>query len=144
MAEPTATPLSQAVELQLTGHPDAKNKYGSGHIRPERVFFYYLPDRTSAHLYGSWVRKNGELTDAPVDQLYRHDDAWPDWLTELARQHTPADRAVEADTLPAWLQQRFDPRGADWEQLSDDDRAYWQHEAAAVRRAVTRNGFKEA
>jgi hypothetical protein len=46
------------------------------------------------------------------------------------------------DTLPAWLAQRFDPRSPDWEQLSDDDRAYWEHHARAVRRAVARNGFK--
>ena len=47
------------------------------------------------------------------------------------------------DTLPAWLQQRFDPRGPDWDKLDDDDRAYWEHQARAVRRAVARNGFKE-
>lgn len=50
--------------------------------------------------------------------------------------------AAAEDTLPAWLAKRFDPRGADWDGLSDDDRAYWAHQAAAVRRAVARGGFK--
>ncbi|WP_086562033.1 hypothetical protein [Streptomyces africanus] len=90
MAEPAATPLSHSIELALTGQPDVKNKYGSGQIRPERVVFYYLADRTNAHLHGSWIREDGEQTDAPVDQLYRHDDDWPDWLTALARKHAPA------------------------------------------------------
>lgn len=90
MSQPTATPLSQSVELQLANQPDTKNKYGSGHIRPNLVVFYYLTDRTNAHLHGSWVRENGEATDAPLDQLYRHDDDWPDWLTTLARKHAPA------------------------------------------------------
>lgn len=45
---------------------------------------------------------------------------------------------IAADTLPAWLAHRFDPRGPDWDNRSDDDQAYWAHEAAAVRRAVTR------
>jgi hypothetical protein len=49
-----------------------------------------------------------------------------------------------ADTLPAWLAQRFDPRGPDWNALTDDDRAYWEHQARAVRRAVERGGFKPA
>lgn len=46
------------------------------------------------------------------------------------------------DTLPAWLAQRFDPNGAPWDALTDDDRAYWEHQARAVRRAVARGGFK--
>lgn len=70
----------------------------------------------------------------------------------LAGMTTPAERAAAAaeapaDTLPQWLCQRyrryafpFDKRT--WEQLPDDDRAYWAHEAAAVRRAVARDGFK--
>lgn len=51
------------------------------------------------------------------------------------------------DTLPAWLHQRFGTRGRygqSWDALSDDDRAYWEHHARAVRRAVDRGGFKPA
>lgn len=51
-----------------------------------------------------------------------------------------------ADTLPAWLYQRFArfrPGGPEnWGDVSSDGRAYWAHEAAAVRRAVARGGFK--
>jgi hypothetical protein len=32
--------------------------------------------------------------------------------------------------------------GAGWENLDADDRSYWEHQARAVRRAVTRGGFK--
>lgn len=47
------------------------------------------------------------------------------------------------DTLPEWLYQRFARnRNVLWEDLPDDTRSYWAHEAAAVRRAVARNGFK--
>lgn len=46
------------------------------------------------------------------------------------------------DTLPAWLYQRFAGGVPAWEFLDDGDRAYWEHHAAAVRRAVERGGFK--
>jgi len=46
------------------------------------------------------------------------------------------------DTLPAWLHRRFAGGVPAWEFLDDGDRAYWEHQAAAVRRAVARGGFK--
>lgn len=46
------------------------------------------------------------------------------------------------DTLPAWLYRRFNRLAKPWEALTDDDRAYWEHQACAVRRAVARNGFR--
>lgn len=57
-------------------------------------------------------------------------------------EHIDDCPGCDTDTLPAWLAQRFDPRGPGWDALSDDDRAYWEHQARAVRRAVARNGFK--
>ena len=48
------------------------------------------------------------------------------------------------DTFPAWLYQRFMQGGAGWDNLDDDQRAYWEHQARAVRRAVERGGFKPA
>jgi hypothetical protein len=102
--ERTATVLSQSVELALTGQPDTTYKYGmgtiraAGSIRPERVVFYYLDDRINAHLYGVWVHDNGHVTDHPVDQLYRHDEDWPDWLTEMARKHDPRTKAATDQT----------------------------------------------
>jgi hypothetical protein len=49
------------------------------------------------------------------------------------------------DTLAAWLYQRFAViHGCPaWETITEDDRSYWEHQAAAVRRAVTRGGFKK-
>lgn len=47
----------------------------------------------------------------------------------------------EEDTLPQWLHRRFGPERA-WGSLRPEDQAYWVHEAAAVRRAVERGGFK--
>ncbi|MEU3529176.1 hypothetical protein AB0E62_35900 [Streptomyces sp. NPDC038707] len=82
--------------------------------------------------------------------LQRLEDRQQQWAREDAAAqsaavvaHVVADDSDNPDTLPAWLSQRFDPRGPDWEQLSDDDRAYWEHHARAVRRAVTRGGFKD-
>lgn len=55
------------------------------------------------------------------------------------------------DTLDHWLYNRFgrlmerlDPTevAKNWEQLEEDGKLYWSHEAAAVRRAVGRGGFK--
>lgn len=60
-------------------------------------------------------------------------------ITDAIGQLAPVE-----DTLPAWLAQRFDPRGPEWDALADDDRTYWEHHAAAVRRAVARGGFKTA
>ena len=47
-----------------------------------------------------------------------------------------------ADTLPEWMNHRYGRNPHGWDGLSDDERAYWAHEAAAVRRAVARGGFK--
>ena len=49
---------------------------------------------------------------------------------------------MSEDTLPQWLYQRFVRSAIAWEHLAESDRLYWSHEAAAVRRAVERNGFK--
>lgn len=54
-------------------------------------------------------------------------------------------RLDTVDTLPQWLAWRFGHHattGTDWAGLSGGDRDYWAHEAAAVRRAVERDGFK--
>jgi hypothetical protein len=59
----------------------------------------------------------------------------------LAETYEPVTEHA-ADTFPAWLARRFDPNSPPWDGMSDDDRTYWQHQAAAVRRAVTRGGFK--
>jgi hypothetical protein len=80
--------------------------------------------------------RQGDL--AAVQQALLHhavDDA-------NARDNARQAGTSQPDTLPAWLQQRFDPRGPDWSALTDDDRSYWEHAARAVRRAVARGGFK--
>jgi hypothetical protein len=46
------------------------------------------------------------------------------------------------DTLPHWLYVRFGKGPMAWHELTPDDQSYWEHEAAAVRRAVARGGFK--
>jgi hypothetical protein len=69
-------------------------------------------------------------------------------LTELALD---ADAARPEDTFPEWLFQRFSPdlvftgplAHDAWLALTQDDRDYWAHEAAAVRRAAARDGFKD-
>jgi hypothetical protein len=68
---------------------------------------------------------------------------WCDRATKAEARVAELERpAVDSDTLAAWLSQRFDPRGPDWEDLTEDDRSYWEHHASAVRRAVSRGGFK--
>lgn len=55
----------------------------------------------------------------------------------------PTSEAQAVDTLPEWLYWRFAcDRNVPWDELHDDIRSYWAHEAAAVRRAVARGGFK--
>jgi hypothetical protein len=119
--ERTATPLSQSVELALTHQPDVKYKYGTGRLRPERVVFYYLNDRTNAHLHGVWIREDGEPTDDPCDQDYRHDVEWPGWLAEMARDRDP--RAVPAGQAPSTDQTALRDRIA--EALADADGWKW-------------------
>ena len=48
------------------------------------------------------------------------------------------------DTLGKWLYRRYGElrQETSWENLSPGDQAFWEHEAAAVRRAVGRGGFK--
>lgn len=54
------------------------------------------------------------------------------------------------DTMAQWLRWRYGSRpyttgdpSKGWDDLSVTDKAYWEHEAAAVKRAVARGGFKE-
>ena len=67
-------------------------------------------------------------------------------IDEILATMPGAERASGpvSDTLPAWLYQRFMPHGEGWDRLDDEDRAYWEHQARAVRRAVARGGFKPA
>lgn len=64
-----------------------------------------------------------------------------EWEAAKATEVAAAEQAPR-DTLAPWLAQRFDPQGAPWDGMSDDDRSYWEHQARAVRRAVARDGFK--
>lgn len=49
--------------------------------------------------------------------------------------------AEPQDTLAEWLFKRFNEYG-NWNRLYPMDKLFWEHEAAAVRRAVGRGGFK--
>ncbi|TGZ14705.1 hypothetical protein DV517_61880 [Streptomyces sp. S816] len=46
------------------------------------------------------------------------------------------------DTLAAWLHWRFGTPAEPWSEVPDEDKACWEHQARAVRRAVARDGFK--
>jgi hypothetical protein len=61
-------------------------------------------------------------------------------VAELGALPVPAGNA---DTLPAWLRQRFTSSAVTWANLDDVERSYWEHEARAVRRAVQRGGFRQ-
>jgi hypothetical protein len=99
----TVTVMEQLIELRVTGQPDVKNKYGSGHVRPTEVSFRYRPGGVRAQVYGHWVREGGELTDAPCSQDYaahEYDMAdWPEWLAALAvlTRAAPAAPSAPAD-----------------------------------------------
>jgi hypothetical protein len=109
MTERTAAPLCQSIELALTAQPDVKYKYGSGRIRPQRVVFYYLTDRINAHLYGTWVREDGEATEDPVDQDYRFDGTdWPGWLADMAREYDPRAKVAAPVDRAAVLREAAD------------------------------------
>lgn len=52
----------------------------------------------------------------------------------------------QPDTLAEWLWGRYhgdDDWHKEWSELDQEDRLYWEHQAAAVRRAVYRGGFKQ-
>lgn len=53
----------------------------------------------------------------------------------------PRPAAPVVDTLPEWLEHRYGTRFA-VTSSPEGDRSYWEHEAAAVRRAVARGGVK--
>jgi hypothetical protein len=120
----TATPLSHAIELRVTGHPDVPNKHGSGHIRPTDVDIRYRDGSIRANLYGRWVREDGELTDAPISQnyaAYKGDTAdWPDWLAELARKNAPKEQPADQAALRERITDALlTTRRTDWEGKAD-------------------------
>lgn len=77
-------------------------------------------------------------------------ETWMECRCAAARKAAATITAVASagptvDTLPEWLYQRFARyrrHAPAWSNLSDHDQDYWAHEAAAVRRAVARGGFK--
>lgn len=100
---------------------------------------------------------------SPVTMICGDCDGLVDWITcptggwWAHRVHpednhdaspVPADPDMKPDTedtLPQWLYQRYVPADerVPWENLSEEDRSYWEHHAAATRRAVARGGFKD-
>lgn len=133
MTSPTATPTCQTTELQLAGYPDTKYRWGGGLLRPHRVAITTLDDRRSAHLRGTWINEDGEATTQPADQLYRHDDIWPDWLAELADKHRPSIM-IARPGLASTGRDEDDPRADGPESLrTQRDLAQKQVDAWAAR-----------
>lgn len=87
-------------------------------------------------LHDTWV---GVKTGQHVVQSVKG-ETYPIDEDVLAETYELVTETAE-DTFPAWLAQRFDRNSPPWDALDDDSRSYWQHEAAAVRRAVARGGF---
>ncbi|MEU0207408.1 hypothetical protein [Streptomyces canus] len=88
-------------------------------------------------LHDTWV---GVKTGQVVVQGVKG-ETYPIDADVLAETYELVTEPVE-DTLAAWLAHRFDPNSGPWDGMSDDDRSHWEHEAAAVRRAAARGGFK--
>jgi hypothetical protein len=86
------------------------------------------------------VAKHGDLGDVQK-LLAEHERDEQDAYAE-AEKNGRATAGTTPDTLASWLYQRFMSHGVGWDNLSDDDRQYWEHQASAVRRAVARGGFK--
>jgi hypothetical protein len=106
---------------------------------PETITTDDKPHLTLARLaqqagYAYRFAKAGQLAEA-LEHLDAIERLVASYRTELGGK----------DTLAAWLYQRFAViHGCPaWDTLTDDDRSYWEHQAAAVRRAVARGGFKE-
>jgi len=96
-------------------------------------------------------------------QIKNRARTWPDWQTASDDAPIEHDRTGEKEsfatrlmksgtdqmmsdllddsTLPEWLAQRF--ATDDWDEMSDVDKDYWKHQAAAVTRAVLRGGFRK-
>jgi hypothetical protein len=85
----------------------------------------------------TWTADAARSLDLNAARIERGED------TALLRRMADEAQPEQHDTLPAWLHQRFMPDGTGWDQLDDDDRSYWEHQARAVRRAVLRGGFKQ-
>lgn len=68
-------------------------------------------------------------------------------LVDEALKEEAQEVVPEQDTLAEWLYWRYSKsqlfEDRDWSKLSEDDKAFWEHEATAVRRAVSRGGFKK-
>jgi hypothetical protein len=101
---PAFTVTAQTISVLVSGQPDIENKFGPGLIRPDDVRLTYRGQHIDARVDGRWVRENGELTTARLDQHYTVRDAtdivaWPDWLCALATLMRPSDAApsVPAD-----------------------------------------------
>ncbi|MCX5365857.1 hypothetical protein OG864_44985 [Streptomyces sp. NBC_00124] len=89
-----------------------------------------------------WVEDHGAyISLTHVDPV--SEDVWQAAKEAEALAAAEAEAQKPKDTLPAWLYQRFNRVAPAWTSLSDADRSFWEHEAAAVCRAVARDGFRE-
>lgn len=166
-----AVPSSRAAAL--TEAADALLPIWEAVYEPGNVSTYLIgytndeaPARAAAE---AWLRSQADVTgrlewvpwgdvtpmpdgyDAWDELVEHHDDGIPTGPGLLVRRRMAAEAQQPdgqddgtPDTLPAWLYQRFMPHGEGWDNLDDDQRSYWEHHAAAVRRAVGRGGFKTA
>jgi len=95
----------------------------------------HFRDGLSVQEIGAALRHMVDEADPMVGSFAR-DGFGPDEIADML------SRPAAPDSLPAWLHGRFAPEATAWEDLDDVDRSYWEHEAAVVRRAVARDGFK--
>lgn len=117
----------------------------------------------SASVSGDCLRESQSETACDTDDgecVHGDQPGRSDVGTEFVRQVDTPDEAgiaafemdldeehIEEDTLPQWLYQRYactgQPSGrVAWDDLNDNDRSYWEHQARATQRAVTRGGFR--
>lgn len=127
------------------GSPDYDSRYEEAERRQDELIQGFLDDGILAvkafNSCAGMVSKVEEATKVTeafrgVLAIMRPDDS---------DYELPKRESILPDTLPEWLYQRFARHGSNassWEQLGDDDREYWRHEALAVARAVGRGGFK--
>lgn len=120
-------------EIAHDGEPLTNQPPPEGHEN-----FDYLQARYEEELAAEEHLKQGQV-DKRVEDYSEH-------VREIESPgYVPPN--APGDTLAEWIYDRQRKQMPDldtpWSELHQDDRLFWQHEAAAYRRAVARGGFKD-
>lgn len=85
---PTVTLVREFLHFNIDGVEPRPVGLSSVYL-PDECMLHYEPSAVLAKLFGTLIKKDGSLENAPAVESFWSGDIWPDWLWDLAAEHAP-------------------------------------------------------